>query len=132
MVSGVKRVLSSDFSNGLDNNVKSGTCWKFHCPKGKNPSATPVTVVTPATTTSFVFTAVTLAKVLVFFPSPPNFKILPTFTFAGNCGFPLVIVLIPDPPVSVDDVTFAEPNINSSLNLTSPVNVLAKPTSPLF
>ena len=42
------------------------------------------------------------------------------------------MVLIPDPPLPVEDVTLAEPNINSSLNLTSPVKVLAKPTSPLF
>ena len=79
-----------------------------------------------------LLTSVTLANVLIFFPSPPNFKILPTFTFPGNCSFPLVIVLTPDPPVFVDDVTLAEPKINSFLNLTSPVNVLAKPTSPLF
>ena len=89
-------------------------------------------MVTPATTTLVLLTSVTLANVLIFFPSPPNFKILPTFTFPGNCSFPLVIVLIPDPPLPVDDVTFADPNMNSFLNLTSPVKVLAKPTSPLF
>ena len=31
------------------------------------------------------------------------------------------------PPLPVDDVTFADPNINSSLNLTSPVKVLPNP-----
>ena len=97
----------------------------------KPPSQTPATVVTPVTVTSFVPTAVTLAKLGSLLPAP-NFNILPTFNLPGNCGLPLVIVLTPDPPVSVDDVTFAEPNINSSLNLTSPVKVLAKPTSPLF
>ena len=126
-------MLSSDFSNGDVTSVKSGTSTEVLTdPKGKNPSATPETVVIPVTRTSFVLTSVILAKVFKFFPSPPNFNILPTFNLPGNCGLPLVIVLTPDPPVSVDDVTFAEPNINSSLNLTSPVKVLAKPTSPLF
>ena len=38
----------------------------------------------------------------------------------------LVAEIVPTPSI------FAEPNANSSLNLTSPENVLAKPTSPLF
>ena len=126
-------MLSSDFSNGDVTRERSGTSTDSPAvPSGKNPSTNPDTVVTPVTTTSLVFTAVTLANVLLFLPRPPNFKILPTFTFPGNWGFPLVIVLIPDPPLPVDDVTFAEPNINSSLSITSPVKVLAKPTSPLF
>ena len=124
--------MSSDFSNGDVTRVRSGTSTDVLTdPKGKNPSATPETVVIPVTRTSFVFTSVILANVLVFFPSPPNFNILPTFNLPGNWGLPLVIVLTPDPPVSVDDVTFAEPNINSSLNLTSPVNVLPNPIGSL-
>ena len=41
-------------------------------------------------------------------------------------------MLTPDPPLFFDDNKLAEPNLNSSLNYTSPVKVLAKPTSPLF
>ena len=71
-------MLSSDFSNGDVTSVKSGTSTDPPAvPKGKNPSATPATVVTPATMTLVLLTAVTFANVLVFFPSPPNFKILP-------------------------------------------------------
>ena len=86
--------------------------------------------MTPVTRTSFALTSVILAKVFKFFPSPPNFNILPTFNLPGNWEFPLVIVLTPDPPVSVDDVTFADPKINSSFNFISPVKVLAKPILP--
>ena len=78
-------MLSSDFSNGDVTSVRSETSTDEPAvPKGKNPSATPETVVTPVTTTSLVFTAVILANVLLFLPSPPNFNMLPTFNFAGN------------------------------------------------
>ena len=62
-------------------NLELQQMFRFFVPKGKNPSATPATVVTPATMTLVLLTAVTFANVLVFFPSPPNFKMLPTFTF---------------------------------------------------
>ena len=127
----VKSVLSSDFANGVVTSVRSGTSTDVLTdPKGKNPSATPATVVIPVTRTSFVFTSVILAKVFKFFPRPPNFNILPTFNLPGNWGFPLVIVLTPDPPVSVDDVTFADPNINSSCWTTSATKLFADPTFP--
>ena len=78
-------MLSSDFSNGDVTSVKSGTSTEVLTdPRGKNPSATPETVVIPVTRTSFVLTSVILAKVFKFFPSPPNFNILPTFNLPGN------------------------------------------------
>ena len=78
------------------------------------PSQTPVTVVTPVTVISFVPTAVTLAKLKSLFPIP-NFSMLPTFTFAGNCGLELVIVLKPVVPFL--DGTDPLPKINSFLKL---------------
>ena len=123
-------MLSSDFSNGLDTNVRSESVVGFFVPVVVgSPPQTPVIVVTPVTVISLVPTAVTLAKLKSLFPIP-NFNILPTFTFAGNCEFELVMVLKPVLPSL--DVTEPLPNKNSSLNLISPVKVLAKPTSPLF
>ena len=128
---GVNNVLSSELSNGDVTSVRSGTSTDVLTdPKGRNPSATPETVVIPVTRTSFAFTSVILAKVFKFFPSPPNFNKLPTFNLPGNWGFPLVIVLTPDPPVSVDDVTFADPNTNKSFWITSAEKVFAKPILP--
>ena len=82
-----------------------------------SPPQTPVTVVTPVTVISLVPTAVTLAKLKSLFPIP-NFSILPTFTFAGNCGFELVMVL--NPVLPFIDVIEPLPKINSFFNLTSP------------
>ena len=66
--SGVKRVLSSDFSNGLDINVRSETVVGFFVPVVVgSPPQTPVTVVTPVTVISLVPTAVTLAKLNHYF-----------------------------------------------------------------
>ena len=95
----------------------------------KPPSQTPATVVTPVTVTSFVPTAVNLAKLGSLLPAP-NFSMFPTFNLAGNCEFELVIVL--NPVVKSDLFKSAFHITNSSFNLISPVNVLAKPTSPLF
>ena len=103
--------------------------FKASLPSGNPPSQTPDTVVTPVTVISFVPTTVTLAKFESLLPAP-NFNILPTFNLAGNCGFELVIVL--NPVVRSDLFKSPFPKTNSFLNLTSPVNVLAKPTSPLF
>ena len=80
-------MLSSDFSSGLDIKVRSETDVGFFVPVVVgNPSQIPDTVVTPVTVISLVPTAVTLAKLKSLFPMP-NLSILPTFTFAGNCGF---------------------------------------------
>ena len=127
---GVKRVSSSDFSNGLVTRVRSeSVVFKASLPSGKPPSHTPVIVVTPVTVISFVPTTVTLAKFGSLLPMP-NFNIFPTLNLAGNCGFELVIVL--NPVVRSDLFKSPFPKTNSPLNFTSPVNVLAKPTSPLF
>ena len=78
-------MLSSDFSNGLEINVRSESIVSavVGSPITKPPSHTPDTVVTPVTVISFVPTAVTLAKFGSLLPAP-NFNILPTFNLPGN------------------------------------------------
>ena len=81
----VNKVLSSDFSNGDLNNVRSESVVSavVGSPINKPPSHIPLTVVTPVTVTSSNPTAVTLANFGSLVPAP-NFSILPTFIFPGN------------------------------------------------
>ena len=62
---------------------------------GIAPLATPVTVVTPVTLTSFVLTSVILANDGTLLPNPPNDKIFPTFNDPGNSELSLVTVHTP-------------------------------------
>ena len=77
-------LLSVALSNGDVTSLKSETCKEVPAvPLNKAPSATPVTVATPVTTTLLVLTSVSLAKDLKLLPRPqeaskshfPKFKI---------------------------------------------------------
>ena len=81
----VNRVLSLDFSKGVDTSVRSGTSRDvLAVPLYKAPSVTPVTVVTPVTIIFSVPTDVIFTNDFKLFPKPPNFNIFPTFNFPGN------------------------------------------------
>ena len=128
----VNRVLSLDFSKGVDTSVRSGTSKDDPWVANRAPSVTPVTVVTPVTTTFSVFTSVILTNDFKLFPNPPNFNIFPTFNFPGNWGFPHVIVLIETLLAVPTPVILDEPKINWSFWTISPWKVFANPTSPVF
>ena len=127
----VNKVLSWELSNGDVTRVRSESVVSavVGSPIDKPPSHMPLTVVTPVIVTSSIPTAVTLANFGSLVPAP-NFSILPTFIFPGNWGFELVTVL--NPVVKSDLFKRPLPNTNSSFCTTSPVKVLANPTSPEF
>ena len=79
--------------------LSKGDVWSFKletCVEdvGIAPLATPVTVVTPVTLTSFVLTSVILANDGTLLPNPPNDKIFPTFSVPGNNELSLVTVVM--------------------------------------
>ena len=118
-------LLSVDLSNGDVWSFKLEICVED---VGIAPLATPVTVVTPVTLTSFVLTVVILANDGKLLPNPPNDKIFPTFSEPGNKELSLVTV---HTPVALSfAVNWALPKSMTGLCIMSPLNVFAAPTLP--
>ena len=124
---GVYNVLSSDLLIAVLINFKSVTLRLL--PVGSLPWATPVTVVTPTTSTEVVATLTTLAKLGSGFPLVSvNCKISSTLTnVPGKIGFVLLTTLLP--VEALYGVIVAIPILANSVWMVSALNVLANPTS---